>query len=111
MGQKERTTRQSLRRIMTMTAVLVLAVVASGCTVANGGGWLRSVSDPLGITGERATFGINGKCGQGQFVIDHEVFRGAGLFDGQFEYDDHAVTINRVGVQFHGRVTASDTNP
>jgi hypothetical protein len=108
MGQR-RTTRPSLRRIMTMmSALLLLALVTSGCTVFNGGGWLHSASDPLGITDERATFGINGGCQAGTFNIGGETVQGAGLA-GQFQYDDHAYTLHGVGVQFHGEVTGFDT--
>ena len=100
-----------MRRIRTMAAVLLLALVASGCTSFNGGGWLRSkVFETNPLTTEKATFGINGKCKSGQFKMAGEVVRGAGLFDGQFEYDDHAFKMRGVGVKFHGRVSATATN-
>ena len=108
---RERTTRQSLRRIVTMSDLLLIAMVASGCTVFNGGGYLNSLSDPLGTTAEKATFGINGKCRDGKFRMAGQRVQGAGLFDGSFQYDDHAFTMNGAGVRFHGKVTATDTNP
>jgi len=107
---RERSTRQSLRRIVTMSALLLIAMVASGCTVFNGGGYLNSLSDPLGTTAEKATFGINGKCRDGKFRMAGQAVQGAGLFDGSFQYDDHAFTMNGVGVRFHGKVSATATN-
>lgn len=103
---RERSTRQSLRRIVTMSALLLVAMVTSGCTVFNGGGWLRSAN--MTALNEKATFGINGKCQEGQFEVgDLGLFQGAALADGQFQYDDHAFAIGGVGVQFHGEVTES----
>ena len=106
---RERTTRQSLRRIITTTtALLLLALVASGCTSFDGGGYLRS-ANLLAPTTEKATFGINGKCKAGQFKIGDAVVQGAGLFDGQFQYEDRAKKMNGVAVRFHGRVAADAT--
>jgi hypothetical protein len=111
MGRK-RSTRQSLRRIMTTTtALLLLALVASGCTSFDGGGYLRSAN--LLATTEKATFGINGTCKTGQFNVAGfpEPVQGAGLFNGQFEYHDDAKKIGGVAVRIHGRVAADAEQP
>ncbi len=109
---RERSTRQSLRRIVTMSALLLLALVASGCTSFNGGGYLRS-ANLLAPATEKATFGINGKCKAGQFNLGPPlgVVQGAGLFDGQFEYHDDAKKIGGVAVRIHGRVAADAVQP
>jgi hypothetical protein len=75
--------RQSLlRRIMTMTAVLLLALVAAGCDRFSGEGSLRSANP---TSNQKATFFITGRC---------EVDRVAGfgrvpmLHEGVFRYRD-----------------------
>ena len=43
--KERRITRQNLRwKIMTMTAALLIALVAAACDSATGGGWLRSAN-------------------------------------------------------------------
>ena len=118
---RQRSTRQSLRRIRTMTALLLIALVVSGCTSANGGGWLPSAAatDPIMIATNptlidaKANFGFNGKCEETQMEVDGQLQQVAALSggdesqSGQFQYDDRAYPMKGVGVQFHGDVTGT----
>ena len=120
---RQRSTRQSSRRIRTMTALLVLSMVVSGCTSANGGGWLpsRAATDPTLILTNptlrdaKANFGFNGKCEETQMEVDGQLQQVAALSggdesqSGQFQYDDRAYPMKGVGVQFHGDVTGGES--
>jgi len=109
MERRRGTVGQSVRRILNMAAVLLLAFVAVGCDQFTGGGWLRSAEqfeNPM--TTEKANFAANGKCREIQLEAAEVpgaegtgLIQVAALYDGQFQYDDHALN-----VKFHG-----DTEP
>lgn len=106
MERREGTVGQSVRWIMNMMAVLLLAFVTVGCDQFSGGGYLRSANTMAPDT-EKANFGLNGKCKETTIERSLIGLEGTGLiqvaalYEGQFQYDDHAANI-----KFHG-----DTEP
>jgi predicted small secreted protein len=82
--------RRSLLGIIVL--VIVSSFVVAGCDRLTGGGWIQSVEP-----GERATFSFSARC-RNSTVNGQPA---ALLYQGQFEYDDHA--FNPL-VRIHGTV-------
>lgn len=76
--------------------VLVLALLASGCTKITGGGWIQSLSAD---EGEKATFGFTARCKDTTTMVGGMSVPTAVLHDGEFEFDDHGL-----GISVHGDV-------
>ena len=81
------------RAIGIALVVLASLLVATGCDKATGGGWIPSI-----VPGEKATFGFSARCKNR--TVNGTSF--ALLYDGQFEYEDHAAPPD--GVRIHGDV-------
>lgn len=77
-----------------MLVLVAFAFVVTGCEKLTGGGWIPSL-----MPGEKATFGFSAKCRDGTDELGNPV---AQLFEGQFEFDDHAA--NPLVVRVHGDV-------
>jgi hypothetical protein len=87
--------RSSGRAIGLIPTLLIVALVASGCTKITGGGWIQSYSDE----NEKATFGFTAMCKNTTTTVAGIEVPTAVLHGGQFEFDDHGV-----GISVHGTV-------
>jgi hypothetical protein len=74
--------------------VIAFAFVVTGCEKLTGGGWIPSL-----MPGEKATFGFSARCKDSTTDLGVPV---ALLYEGQFEFDDHAADPRVVRV--HGDV-------
>jgi hypothetical protein len=83
-----------LRRLGIISVVAAGAFLLTGCEQLTGGGWIQSRTM---IPGDKATFGFSAKCKN--TTVDGVPV--AVLYQGQFEYDDHA--FNPL-VRIHGDV-------
>jgi hypothetical protein len=74
-----------LRLLAVIPVVVAFAFVVTGCDKLTGGGWIPSLAPSLAL-GQKATFGFNARCKN--TTVDGAPF--AVLYEGQFEFDDHA---------------------
>lgn len=79
------------RGIGLIPLVLILALVASGCTKITGGGWIQSFSP---IEGENATFGFTALCKNTTTTVGGISVPTAVLHGGQFEFEDHGLDVS-----------------
>lgn len=91
-----RPVRSEWRGIGLIPLLMMVALVASGCTKMTGGGWIQSVSL---VEGEKATFGFTAQCKNTTTIVAGISVPTAVLHGGQFEFEDHGL-----GVSVHGTV-------
>jgi hypothetical protein len=84
------------RAIGLIPTLMIVALVASGCTKMTGGGWIQSSSLD---EGEKATFGFTAQCKNTTTTVAGIDVPTAVLHGGQFEFEDHGL-----GVSVHGTV-------
>jgi hypothetical protein len=84
------------RAIGLIPLLMIVALMASGCTKMTGGGWIRSLSLD---EGEKATFGLTALCKNTTTTVAGISVPTAVLHGGQFQFEDHAL-----GVSVHGTV-------
>jgi hypothetical protein len=83
-----------LRLLAVLPLVIVSTLVLTGCEKLTGGGWIPSLAP-----GEKATFGFSARCRDSTDALGLPV---ALLYEGQFEFDDHAA--NPQVVRVHGDI-------
>lgn len=83
-----------LRLLAVLPLVIASTLVLTGCEKLTGGGWIASLTP-----GEKATFGFSARCKDSTDALGVPV---ALLYEGQFEFDDHAG--NPQVVRVHGDI-------
>ena len=79
------------RGLALIPLVLMLALVASGCTKITGGGWIQSLAL---LQDEKATFGFTAQCKNTTTTVGGISVPTAVLHDGQFEFEDHGLNVS-----------------